>query len=108
MTTSPTTPDTIDALRADLAALAGRIDAILTAPARPAPADGPRDAFAGLAPLISVDQAAKLLGLSRAVAYRLAAAGDLPVRRLGGRVYIISDRLADLLQPEPAAATVSA
>lgn len=52
--------------------------------------------------LMSVPRAAELLGISRASAYRYAASGDLPVRRLGGRIYIVRDRLRDLLElPQP-------
>ena len=36
--------------------------------------------------LLTVPRAAELLGISRASAYRYAASGELPVRRLGGRV----------------------
>lgn len=43
--------------------------------------------------LISVPKAAELVGLSRATAYRFAASGELPTRRLGGRVYVVTDRL---------------
>lgn len=50
--------------------------------------------FEALPALISVPKAAQLLGLSRASAYRFAASGDLPIRRLGGRVYVVSSRLA--------------
>lgn len=47
----------------------------------------------GLPALISVPKAAQLLGLSRASAYRFAASGELPTRRLGGRVYVITSKL---------------
>lgn len=47
--------------------------------------------------LLPVPHAAKLLGISRAAAYRLAAAGELPVRRLGGRVYVVTAALRDLV-----------
>lgn len=40
--------------------------------------------------LIPVPRAARILGISRASAYRLAASGELPSRRLGGRVYVIT------------------
>ncbi len=43
--------------------------------------------------LLTIPRAAVLLGISRASAYRYAAAGELPVRRLGGRVYVITSRL---------------
>ena len=49
--------------------------------------------FDALPLLIPVPQAAKLLGISRASAYRLAAAGELPSRRLGGRIYIVTSEL---------------
>jgi Helix-turn-helix domain len=47
--------------------------------------------------LISVPVAAKILGLKRASAYRYAANGELPVKRLGGRVYIITAKIRPLL-----------
>jgi Helix-turn-helix domain len=47
--------------------------------------------------LIPVPKAAEILGLSRASAYRYAASGDLPVKRLGGRVYIITALIRPLL-----------
>jgi predicted DNA-binding transcriptional regulator AlpA len=62
------------------------------------------DPFAGLPLLIPVPQAAKLLGISRAAAYRFASAGDLPVKRLGRRVYVVSAKLRDFIQMEGEAA----
>jgi excisionase family DNA binding protein len=47
--------------------------------------------------LLAVPRAAALLGISRAAAYRLVASGELPVRRLGGRVYIVTAGLRDLM-----------
>jgi excisionase family DNA binding protein len=47
--------------------------------------------------LIAVPKAAKLLGISRTSAYRLAASGELPTRRLGGRVYVVTAALRSLL-----------
>jgi predicted DNA-binding transcriptional regulator AlpA len=47
--------------------------------------------------LISVPQAAIILGLTRASAYRYAASGELPVKRLGGRVYIITAKIRPLI-----------
>jgi excisionase family DNA binding protein len=55
------------------------------------------DPFAGLPLLIAVPRAADLLGISRAVAYRLAAAGELPTKRLGRRVYVVTARLRDFV-----------
>jgi hypothetical protein len=47
--------------------------------------------------LISVPAAARILGLTRASAYRYAASGELPVKRLGGRVYIITAKIRPLI-----------
>lgn len=52
----------------------------------------------GLPVLIAVPKAAELLGISRAAAYRYAATGELPVKRLGGRVFVVRDRLRDFLE----------
>ncbi|MGE2718032.1 helix-turn-helix domain-containing protein [Mycolicibacterium litorale] len=52
--------------------------------------------FKGLPLLLSVPHAAQLLGISRAAAYRLVNSGELPVRRLGGRVYVVTARLRDI------------
>jgi hypothetical protein len=51
-----------------------------------------RQALEELPALLTVPRAARLLGISRASAYRYAASGDLPVRRLGGRVYVVTAR----------------
>lgn len=51
----------------------------------------------GLPALISVPLAAELLGLKRASAYRYAANGELPVKRLGGRIFIITAEIRPLL-----------
>lgn len=53
--------------------------------------------FNNLLLLLPVPQAAELLGVSRAAAYRQAASGELPTRRLGGRVYIVTSGLRDLV-----------
>ncbi|WP_131787693.1 helix-turn-helix domain-containing protein [Protofrankia symbiont of Coriaria ruscifolia] len=60
----------------------------------------PADPLAGLTPLISVETAAEVLGFSRASAYRYAKAGQLPVRRIGGRVYVVTAELRALLTPD--------
>lgn len=54
---------------------------------------------ATLPPLIPVPRAAEILGLSRASAYRYAAAGELPVQRFGGRVYVVTAKIRHLLEP---------
>lgn len=53
--------------------------------------------FKELPLLLAVPRAAALLGISRAAAYRLAASGELPVKRLGGRVYVVTARLRELV-----------
>lgn len=58
----------------------------------------PTDSTRSLPPLIPLPTAARLLGLSRASAYRYAAAGELPVRRFGRRVYVLRSGLAALLE----------
>lgn len=57
-----------------------------------------REQLADLPPLVSVARAARFLGISRASAYRYAAAGDLPTRRLGGRLYIITACLRSIVE----------
>ncbi len=47
--------------------------------------------------LLTVPRAAQLLGISRAATYRLTASGELPVRRLGGRVYVVTAALRELV-----------
>lgn len=64
----------------------------------------PGDPFDGLPLLIPVPQAARLLGISRAAAYRFASAGDLPTKRLGRRVYVVSAKLREFIEKEDEAA----
>jgi excisionase family DNA binding protein len=45
----------------------------------------------------TIDEAARLLGISRNSAYEAARRGELPVIRLGRRILIPRSRLADLL-----------
>jgi len=56
------------------------------------------DALDGLPILIPIPRAAALLGISRSAAYRCAASGDLPTTHLGGRVYVLTHRLQQLLE----------
>ncbi|MGL5825056.1 MAG: helix-turn-helix domain-containing protein [Nocardioides sp.] len=63
-----------------------------------------QDPFGELPALIPIPKAAELLGISRTCAYRLANAGELPARRLGGRVFAITSRLHDFVHnPDEAA-----
>jgi hypothetical protein len=59
---------------------------------------GSRRGLDGLPLLIPVPRAAQLLGISRSAAYRCAACGDLPTTHLGGRVYIVTAKLRELLE----------
>lgn len=59
--------------------------------------------FDDLPPLLPVPRAAKLLGISRASAYRYVNSGDLPSRRLGGRVFVLTSALQKLLDDPEAA-----
>jgi len=52
---------------------------------------------ADLPPLLSVEQACELLGVSRSAGYRAAATGDLPTVRWGRRLYVPTARLLELL-----------
>ncbi|WP_308282660.1 helix-turn-helix domain-containing protein [Pseudonocardia nigra] len=54
--------------------------------------------FDGLPVLISVPRAAQLLGISRASAYRYVELGLLPVKRFGGRIYVVRDRLRSMIE----------
>lgn len=56
------------------------------------------DPLADLPPLLPVPIAAAILGFSRASAYRYAACGALPVRHLGGRVFVVTARLRRLIE----------
>ena len=47
---------------------------------------------------ILVTEAARRLGISRALAYRAAARGDLPAIRVGGRVLILRAEFERLLK----------
>ena len=62
------------------------------------------DPFDGLPLLIPVPRAAMLLGISRAAAYRFASAGDLPTKRLGRRIYVVSAKLREFIETEDEAA----
>ncbi len=47
---------------------------------------------------LAVPAAAKLLGISRSAAYRHVDAGELPSRRLGGRIYVVTHKLREMLE----------
>lgn len=70
-------------------------------PIAEAAGDSAGDLFAGLPLLLTVPKAAALLGVSRASAYRYATCGDLPTRRLGGRVYVVTAGIRALVEELP-------
>ena len=55
------------------------------------------NSFDDLPLLLPVPRAAVLLGISRASAYRLVATGELPSRRLGGRIYVVTSELRQIV-----------
>ena len=58
----------------------------------------PQHLLSGQTPIsVSVAQACALSGLSRATLYRAAAAGKLPLRKLGTRTVILVDELRGFL-----------
>jgi hypothetical protein len=38
------------------------------------------------------------MGISRSAGYRLAHSGELPVKPLGGRIYVITARLREMME----------
>jgi excisionase family DNA binding protein len=50
-----------------------------------------------LPPTISVEHAARLLGVSRSSAYRAAASGQLPTISFGRRLLVPTSRLLEML-----------
>ena len=61
--------------------------------------NGKRVPFGDLPALLPVPIAGEILGLTRATAYRYAAAGGLPIRRFGGRrLYVVKAKLRAFLE----------
>jgi excisionase family DNA binding protein len=58
---------------------------------------GPAAGLDELPPTISVERAARLLGLSRSAAYRAAASGQLPTLAFGRRRVVPTFRLMQML-----------
>lgn len=48
-------------------------------------------------PIMSVDEAGKVLGLSRDSAYKAASTGELPTLRFGRRIVVPTARLLEML-----------
>jgi excisionase family DNA binding protein len=49
---------------------------------------------------LSVEHAARLIGISRTTAYRMVRSGDLPAVRVGRRVLILKKPLMEMLEAE--------
>ncbi|MDX1659833.1 MAG: helix-turn-helix domain-containing protein [Nitriliruptorales bacterium] len=54
-----------------------------------------------LAPTMTVEEAAELLGVSRSSGYRAAAVGEIPTIRIGRRLLVPTAKLLTLLGVEP-------
>ena len=50
-----------------------------------------------LPPLLSVEEASRLLGITRDAGYRAARSGDLPTLRWGRRLYVPTARLREMV-----------
>lgn len=55
-------------------------------------------------PLLSLDETSRWLGVSRRSVQRLAAAGEFPVVRVGGRVMIARADIRDFIERQRTAA----
>lgn len=55
------------------------------------------ESLTDLPPTISVEEAGRVLGLSRSAAYRAADRGELPTIRLSGRLYVPTPKLLAML-----------
>lgn len=50
-----------------------------------------------LPPILTVEQTAKVLGISRGLAFAAARSGDIPSIRIGRRILVPRDRLRQML-----------
>ena len=50
-----------------------------------------------LPPILTVEQTAKVLGISRGLAFAAVRAGDIPSIRIGRRILVPRDRLRQML-----------
>ena len=56
-----------------------------------------------LPPILTVEQTAKLLGISRGLAFAAVRSGDIPSVRIGRRILVPRERLRQMLGFDPAA-----
>jgi excisionase family DNA binding protein len=57
-----------------------------------------------LPPILTVDQTAAVLGISRGLAFAAVRDGDIPSVRIGRRILVPRDQLLQVLLPTPAVA----
>jgi excisionase family DNA binding protein len=60
-----------------------------------------------LPPILTVDQTAQVLGISRGLAFTAVRAGDIPSIRIGRRILVLRDRLRQMLGVDPAEAAAA-
>ena len=58
-----------------------------------------------LPPILTVEQTAKVLGISRGLAFMAVRAGEIPSIRIGRRILVPRDRLRKMLGLDEAATT---
>jgi excisionase family DNA binding protein len=54
-----------------------------------------------LPPILTVEQTAQVLGISRGLAFTAVRAGDIPSIRIGRRILVLRDRLRQMLGVDP-------
>ena len=59
-------------------------------------------------PVLSVERAGRVLGLSRGSAYRAVACGEIPSLRFNRRLVVPTEALLELLRPSPDQAAADA
>jgi excisionase family DNA binding protein len=60
-----------------------------------------------LPPILTVDQTAQVLGISRGLAFTAVRAGDIPSIRIGRRILVLRDRLRQMLGVDPTEAAAA-
>ncbi len=56
-----------------------------------------------LPPILTVEETAKVLGISRGLAFAAVRSGDIPSVRIGRRILVPRERLRQMLGLDPAA-----
>ena len=60
-----------------------------------------------LPPILTVEQTAQVLGISRGLAFTAVRAGDIPSIRIGRRILVLRDRLRQMLGVDPVEAAAN-